>query len=86
MEDISSTPSSAEAQTAATQAAATPKAKARVKSVIGYMVKVNGSSPVKSVQSAGVIFTGEGSTIVADHPSLAELQSNPWLDVTEVTE
>ncbi len=81
MEDISSAPSSAEAQTAAT-----PKAKSKVKSVIGYMVKVNGSSPVKSVQSAGVIFTGEGSTIVADHPSLAELQSNPWLDVTEVTE
>ena len=81
MEDISSTPSSAEAQTAAT-----PKAKSKVKSVIGYMVKVNGSSPVKSVQSAGVIFTGEGSAIAADHPSLAELQSNPWLDVTEVTE
>jgi len=81
MEDISSAPSSAEAQTAAT-----PKAKSKVKSVIGYMVKVNGSSPVKSVQSAGVIFTGEGSTIVADHPSLAELQANPWLDVTEVTE
>jgi hypothetical protein len=59
---------------------------AKVKSVIGYMVKVNGSSPVKSVQSAGVIFTGEGSAIVADHPSLAELQANPWLDVTEVTE
>lgn len=81
MEDISSAPSSAEAQTAAT-----PKAKSKVKSVIGYMVKVNGSSPVKSVQSAGVIFTGEGSAIAADHPSLAELQSNPWLDVTEVTE
>lgn len=81
MEDTSNAPSTAE-----TQASATPKAKAKAKSVIGYMVKVNGSSPVKSVQSAGVIFTGEGSTIVADHPSLAELQANPWLDVTEVTE
>ena len=81
MEDTSNATSTAE-----TQASATPKAKAKAKSVIGYMVKVNGSSPVKSVQSAGVIFTGEGSTIVADHPSLAELQANPWLDVTEVTE
>lgn len=71
---------------ASTEPQATPKAKAKAKTVIGYMVKVNGASPIRSVRSAGAIFTGEGSEITADHPALAELQANPWLDVTEVTE
>ena len=57
-----------------------------VKPATAYVIKVSAASPVRSVRSAGIIFTDVVQRLPADHAAIAELQANPWLDVTEVTE
>lgn len=52
----------------------------------GYTVKVGKESPVRTVRSAGIVFTSEAQFIVLDHPALAELRANPWLETSEVME
>lgn len=72
-------------------AQATPKPKRgdavkAVKPAIAYAVKVSDSSPVRSVRSAGIVFTGVPQQLPADHAAIAELKANPWLEVADVTE
>lgn len=52
----------------------------------GYAVKVGKDSPVSTVRSAGIVFTAEAQFVALDHPALAELRRNPWLETSEVTE
>ena len=52
----------------------------------GYAVKVGKDSPVSTVRSAGIVFTSTAQLIALDHPALAELRANPWLETTEVME
>ena len=72
-------------------AQATPKPKRgdavkAVKPATAYAIKVSTASPVRSVRSAGIIFTDIVQRLPADHAAIAELKSNPWLDVTEAAE
>ena len=71
------------------QAAPKPKkgdATKAVKPATAYVIKVSAASPVRSVRSAGIIFTDIVQRLPADHAAIAELKSNPWLEVTEAAE
>jgi hypothetical protein len=71
-------------------AQATPKTKKgdvkAVKPAVAYVIKVSAASPVRSVRSAGIIFTDIVQRLPADHAAIAELKTNPWLEVTEAAE
>lgn len=51
-----------------------------------YAIKVGKESPVRTVRSASIIFTDAAQIFGGEDERLAELQRNPWLEVTEVTE
>ena len=71
-------------------AQATPKPKKgdvkAAKPATAYVIKVSAASPVRSVRSAGIIFTDIVQRLPADHAAIAELKSDPWLEVTEAAE
>lgn len=69
-----------------TQSPTEPTVPEATPAVKGYAVKVGKDSPVRTVRSAGIVFTGEAQFIAVDHSAVSELRNNPWLDVTEVTE
>lgn len=63
-----------------------PTEPAKAPTLKGYAVKVGKNSPIATVRSAGIVFTGEAQIFAVEHEAMAELKNNPWLEVSEITE